>query len=118
LHGHVGAGERKASGLECLGDRRGKNQAQQHQRHKHKPHRQPLGVQPIRHPSGADPHPPDGKHEQQRLGRTHEGEMFDQEVRELGDGEDEHEIEEQLDEADFALLVPLMAAQQVVSGSH
>jgi hypothetical protein len=45
--------------------------------------------------------------------RTDEGEVLDQGVRELGDGEDEDEIEEQLDEADLAVLMPLPLTQQV-----
>ena len=53
-----------------------------------------------------DPGPPHGQHQQRGLQRAERGEVLEQAVRELGDGEHEDEVEEQLDEGDAAVAVP------------
>ena len=112
LHDDVGARERQAFAVERLGDRRGEHQRRQHQHEQHQAYGSALGVQPIGDPGGVDPHPPHRHHQQQRLEGAGSRQMVQERVRELGDGEDENQVEEQLDERDLAALRPAPLAQQ------
>ena len=100
LHQHVGGGHDQPTGPECPGQCRRQHQAHQHQGDEHEPDRYPLGVQPVRRPGRVDPRPPDQREQQSGLQRTVHGRQREQMVRHLGDGEDVHQVEEELDVGD------------------
>ena len=75
-----------------------------------------LGLQPVGDPGGEDPHPPDCQEEDQHAKGAEGGEVAEQRVRELRHGEDEHEVEEQLDVGDLGVLVAV--AEQVAIRLH
>ena len=117
LQGGEGQREHQRALAEGLGQRHRHQQPGQHHREQAQPHRQPLRVQPVRHPRGEDPDPPDRQHQETGLRRAAQrdavvGEMPDQRVRQLRDGEDEDEVEEQLDEADLGMAVRVGTAQE------
>ena len=104
LHQHVGAGHDQPAGPERPGQGRRQHQAHQHQDDEHEPDRYPPGVQVVRRPGRVDPRPPHQREQQRGLQRALHGRQGEQMVRHLGDGEDVHQVEEQLDVGD-----PLLA---------
>ena len=91
-----------------------KHQPRRHQGEQHDPHRRALGIQPVGDPAGVDPRPPDRAQHHGRLQRAHPGEMLEQRMADLGDGEDEDEVEEQLERSDLLGIeqCPLLSNRQ------
>ena len=113
LHEDIGRREGHRTFAEGLRDRRGEHQSRRHQDEQHQPYGWKLGIEPVRDPGGVNPHPPHRHHEQAGLHRAENGQMSEQAMGKLGDGEDEHEIEEQLDVRDAGVLVAIARTQQV-----
>ena len=89
---------------EGVGQRGRQDEARQHQHEQQQPHRRLLRVEPVGDPGGEHPHPPHRHEQQQRLERAPAGvRSVEQAMRQLGDREDEDEVEEQLDEGDLAV---------------
>jgi hypothetical protein len=110
LDRHEGQGEDQAAVAERLGDRHGHDHAHHHGHEQHDPHRRPLGIQPVGDPGREDPGPPDRHQQQTGLDQAQQARMGQQAVRQLGDREHEHQVEEQLDIGD-----PRMAARGAVA---
>ncbi|MEA2584049.1 MAG: hypothetical protein QOF33_2134 [Thermomicrobiales bacterium] len=70
-----------------------------------------ISVEPIGEPGRVDPGAPDREQEQESLKGAVEGEVFEEVVGELGDCEDEDEVEEQLDEGNARPAVAALAEQ-------
>ena len=68
-----GTANSSALSLERLRDRARHQQAQQHEDQQHRADRHLVGVQPVGHPRGVDPQPPDRPAEHQRLQRAWSG---------------------------------------------
>jgi hypothetical protein len=113
LDGRIGAGEAEGAAVERLRDRYRHHQPGQHEHEQRDARRRGLRINPIGRPGRVDPHPPDPHEEQHGLREGDEGEVLDQGVRELRDGEHENQVEEQLDERDAVGLVPGAAAQEI-----
>jgi hypothetical protein len=117
LHRDVGDGEDDGSALERLRDRRRQHEAAEHQQEQDDADQRPIRVEPVRRPGGVDPRPPHRDHQQTGLDRAERRQMVQQAVRELGDREDEDEIEEQLDEG-HAMMVVTVTDPQIVAASE
>jgi hypothetical protein len=115
LHGDVAAGEQHAACFEGLRDGDRDAEAEAHQHEQGDADGDAFGVEPVGHPRGGDPDPPDGEQQQAGFGQAVRGEVFEQRMRELGDGEDEDEVEEQFDHAYFAAVVFATGAQQRIA---
>jgi hypothetical protein len=89
-----------------------------HQHEQHDTHRPLLGIEPVGDPGGEDPQPPHRQHQQAGLDRAAERQVRQQAVRELGDGEHEHQVEEQLDEGDPRRGVAAAGPQEVLASVH
>ena len=63
-------------------------------------------IQPVHRPGGVVPAPPHRGKDHDGLGSTLPGEVLDEQVRELDDGEDVDQVEEELDGADLGSTVP------------
>ena len=97
LHADVSEREGSARPRTRAGSRR-HHQPGQHQREQHQPHGRPLGSSQLVIHAVSIQDPPHPHHQHAGLQHPQRREMLEQAVRELGDGEDEHQIEEQLDE--------------------
>ncbi len=116
LHRDIGEREGQAALVERARDRAGQDQAGQHQAEQHEPDRDALGIDPVGDPAGVDPDPPDRRQQQQGLDQARQAEMGEQSVGQLGDREYEHQVEEQLDEGDPAVLALDPTSQQIGLG--
>ena len=72
-----------------------------------------LGIEPVGDPGGVDPGPPHRQHQHGGLQRAERGQVLKQAVRKLRDREHEHQVEEQFDVGDAAVLVAAAGAQVV-----
>ena len=63
-------------------------------------------IQPVHRPGGVVPAPPHRGEHHDGLGSALPGEVLDEQVRELDDGEDVDQVEEELDRADLGSTVP------------
>ncbi|MDQ1132363.1 hypothetical protein QE386_000958 [Pseudoxanthomonas winnipegensis] len=116
LHDRIAAGEQQSALAEGLRQRGGEQQPHAHQREQHHPDRPGLRVEPVGHPAGVLPAQPDREPQQQRLGRPQHGQMPEQEVRDLGDGEHVDQVEEQFGVADLGLTAIAHAQQRMRRG--
>ena len=112
LDHHVADGEHQPGGAEGAEQGGARDQAGQHHGEQHHAHGHGVGVEPVRDPAGVLPAQPHGEPQDQRVQRAHQGQVVQQAVGDLGDREDVHQVEEQLDEGD-AGFVAVAAAQQV-----
>src|SRR5437764_13386643 len=74
--------------------------------------REPVGdarIEPVSHPGGVDPGPPDDQQQEQRLQRAPQRQVMEQQVAELRHREHKHEIEEQLQPGRSLLLTSALA---------
>ena len=111
----VGAAHPEPQVAERPGQRRRHGQAGQHERDEQQPDGDLLRVQPVGDPRRVGPDQPDHDQQQPGLQRAPHGRVVEQVVRQLGDREHVHQVEEQLDVRD-----PLLAGtvpQQAV-GCH
>jgi hypothetical protein len=76
------------------------------------PHGDALGVEPVGHPGGVDPDPPDREQQHGHLQHSRERQIRDQRVRELRHREHEHKVEEELDRPDAAGVGPITLSEQ------
>ena len=76
-----------------------------------------VGVVPVGHPGRVDPGPPGDQQQERRLPSADERQVAEQQRRQLGDNDDEDEVEEQLDRAGAPFLVRAGPAAQVAPGS-
>jgi hypothetical protein len=105
LHDRIGHGKPYSSPVERRRDRGRQHEPTQHQHEKQETNRRQVGVEPVGDPGGVDPHPPDREEQQRDLDGAERREMVQQRVRQLRDGKDEDEIEQQLRIGDAAVLV-------------
>ncbi len=105
-HGRVGAGEQRRVARE--GPRRGERHQQHraHRREDREPDGVAVGVDLVGQPRVAVPRPPDDREDQERAQQAVPRGLLGQQLRRPRDREDEHEVEEQLEGRDAALVVP------------
>ena len=96
----VGPADPQAQVLERARQRRRHGQADQHEHHEQQAHRHELRVEPVGDPGGVRPDQPHHGQQQPGLQRAGHGGVADQVVRQLGDREHVHQVEEQLDVGD------------------
>jgi hypothetical protein len=96
----VGAAHHPAPAAERLRQRRAHRQADQHRRDEQQPDLDAFRVHPVGDPGRVGPERPDHREQQRRLQRAPHGQLTQQEVRQLRDREDIHQVEEQLDVRD------------------
>ncbi len=111
VHERERAREQQPPLLERRRNRRRDDEPGQHQHEQRDPDGQALRIQPVGDPGGVDPHPPERQQEEADFGRAPQGEVLEQGVRKLRDGENEDEIEEQLDHLDSGAFVAASLAQ-------
>jgi hypothetical protein len=104
--------------LERLGYRGGQQQPRQHQREQEQTHRAAVGIEPVGDPCSVDPRPPHRQHQKRELHRSERRQVFEQAVRELGDGKDEHQVKKQLDVGDAMVFVSRLGSQMVGARSE
>jgi hypothetical protein len=109
---HVARGEHKSTLRECLWYRDRHEQAREHHGDQKSPHRRPFGVEPVGEPGCVYPGPPHSEQQEERLQRADQGQVFEQPVGELRHGEDEDQVEEQLQSRDL-LPAHFPGSQQV-----
>ena len=85
---------------ERFGDRGAHDERHEGQRHHGGAHRQLHRVEPVRHPRGRDPRPPQRADHDHALERSERRLVLVQVRGQLRQGEDEHQVEEQLDVGD------------------
>ena len=104
--------EQHAARIEGLRDRDRDADPREHQRQQRQPDRDAFGIEPVGHPRGVDPHPPHAEQQHADLHQPAQREVGHQRVRELGDREDEDEVEKQLDHPHLAAVGGIARAQQ------
>jgi hypothetical protein len=108
----VGADEEQRPAPERLRDRHRHDEAAEHDREHEQPHRHRIRVEHVRHPGGVVPRPPDDEQREQRVAGARPGQVVEQQVRHLRDGEHEDEVVEELQVRRVLLLVGRGAAQE------
>jgi hypothetical protein len=98
LDGDIRAGENQALLAERVGQRGRHHQAADHGRGDQQLYRRPLRVKPVGCPRRAGPDPPQGEQQHQGLERAVPREILDQYAGELGEREDERQVEEEFQE--------------------
>ncbi len=89
--------ERQPAGAECARQRSREHKAGEHQQKQQDANRRLLGIEPVGDPGGVDPGPPHREEQQRDMQHARRREILQQSVRDLGDGEHEHQVEEQFD---------------------
>ena len=112
LHRRIGDRKPEPALLECLGNGGGQHEAAEHQEEEQDADRRPVGVEPVGHPGGVNPHPPYREKQQRDLQGAKRREVMQQRVRQLRDGKDEDEVEEQLGIGDAGVPVRHQHAEQ------
>ena len=100
LRGGIGGSDPQSPGAEGLGNGCRHDQADQHETDEHEPHGYAVRVEPVGHPRRVGPDEPDHGQQETGLERTVDGRTREEVVRQLGDGEDVHQVEEELDVGD------------------
>ena len=95
-HGPVGECEDEGEVAEGLGHAERDDQQRRHRPEHDQPHRALLGVEHAGQPGVADPGPPEHAQHQQALGQPFPGGVVRHQRRALGQGQDEDEVEEEL----------------------
>ncbi|MBA7692689.1 hypothetical protein ES703_101256 [subsurface metagenome] len=96
LHRRIGAGKPEPALLEGLGNAHRQHEAAEHQQEQQDADRRLVRIEPVGDPGGVDPDPPHREKQQRDLHGAQRREVMQQRVRELRDGKDEDEVEEQL----------------------
>jgi hypothetical protein len=87
------------------------DQDREHHRDQREPDRPRAQLEVVGDPGGVDRRAPDRQQQEQRLRRATQRQMAQQVVRELRDGEDVDQVEEELDRPDLGrALAPLLEA--------
>jgi hypothetical protein len=96
LYGYVGKGEHQPALSEGPWYRHRHHQAREHHGNQHQANWQYIRVEPVGEPGGVLPRPPDHEQQEERLQRSLDRLVGQEQVGELGYGEDVDEIEKQL----------------------
>ena len=91
------AGEQQAPPAEGFGNGGRHQQRHAHQHHQHGADDQMLGIEPVADPGGVLPAQPDREPQRRRLQHAQPGQVLEQVMGQLGDGEDIDQVEEQFD---------------------
>ena len=105
----VRAREEQPVRTEGLRNRDRHQEAAEHDSHQEQADRDRVGIELVRHPGRVVPGPPDDEQHERRLSCALPGQVVEQQVRDLGDREDEDQVVEQLERRRPLLLsgVPL-----------
>jgi hypothetical protein len=103
LQHQIAGDEQPSASGECIADRRGHQQAREHEPDEQRLDWPLVGVEPVRAPGRHVPRIDDRERHDQRLGTGPQVDVLEQVMRQLPDREDVDEIEEQLERADDAL---------------
>src|SRR4029453_3012343 len=105
--GHEGEGEAGRAAVEGVVDAEGHGDARQHPGQDQDPVQEVVGVEAVGVDGVADPGPPDGHEQAGRAQEVGQAAVVLQGVDELGDRDDEHQVEEELEPAGvpFPLVV-------------
>jgi len=96
LVGGIRAREGQAAAAVRLGQRCRHDQSEQHHRDQHQPYAGAVGREPVGDPGGVHPGPPQRQQQQQRLYRTGDAQVPQQQLGQLRHREHVDQIEEQL----------------------
>ena len=97
LDGDVRPDEEQGAAAERVRNRDRHHQAGEHDREDEKPDHDRVGIQHVRDPGGVVPGPPDDEQDEGRPARAPPGEVVEEKVRHLCDGEHEHQVVEELE---------------------
>jgi hypothetical protein len=100
---------------EGVGDGAAHEKAHEHEADEHAAHERLLGVEPVGDPGRVDPHPPDRGAEDDGVEDAERRLLVDEQVRDLGHGEHEDEVEEELGERHSARALAVGGSQEVAA---
>jgi hypothetical protein len=106
----VRAGEEEGVRSEGLRDRYGQQEAREHEPDEQQPDGGRLRIELVRDPRRVVPGPPHDEEHDRGLPHAGPGQVREQQVRDLRDREDEHEVVEQLERRRALLPADLAAA--------
>ena len=115
LNRDIRACEEEPVRAEGLRNRDRHEQAPEHQPDQEQPNGDRIGIELVRDPGGVVPRPPDDEQREQRLPCAAPTEIVEEQVGDLRDREDEHEIEEQLE---CCCPLPLAGVSRALESAH